>query len=732
MLNNDAHATRRITLILCFATAVAALAVLMVWADARNPDRSPIDEAPEVLPARSAGSSGVFTRAVTLPTYPYEDCLGPSQPGVAGVPYQPMNWTCWITAGRPVSRTYTELVLSNEFLTVTLLPELGGRIYEMIFKPTGNNELYRNPVIKPTPWGPAEQGWWLAAGGIEWGFPTEEHGYLWGVPWHYGIQSDHDGVTVTVQDGIGVERPNISVDVHLPADRAVLEISPKIANPTADSADIKYWTNAMLAPGEVNSPTANLRFLFPGSHVLVHSSDDPDLPSPGELMDWPWYGGRDYSQLGNWDQWLGFFEYPQAHGPFAGVYDSAADEGVVRVFPSDVALGSKAYAHGWSDPVPPFVWTDGGSGYVEIHGGLARTFWDSATLAPGQIIRWTETWYPVAGVGGVGVATEEAALRFEQNNGDLVMGLYVPSRKDNVDLQLWRRDYVLQDSWRISHIAPANPFAVEVPGQGTPLTELVLLAISEDGRVLASFPHEDQIAPLAGVDPLPFYVTVPTFTVSWSGEDLFTGIDHYDVQFRAGYEGEWVPWLGGSSETSAQFHGENGETYFFRVRATDRMGNRGSFGDDEWGQASTSILLNPAPVLAASRKLVHPETPGMSQAVDYTILISNTGSLAANGVAMTDYLPATLDLVTGTLNAGRFDPSGRVITWQGLVSPGQQILLSYRMQPTSSTATGVSLTNSMQVRADGIAQFVRSAAVVFRHIRYLPLLAKGELRPPGQ
>jgi len=382
--------------------------------------------------------------------------------------------------------------------------------------------------------------------------------------------------------------------------------------------------------------------------------------------------------------------------------------------------------------LPPFLWTDDASGYVEMHGGLERTFWDTATLAPGQVIRWTEIWYPVAGVGGVAVATEEAALRFEQDTGNLLLGLYVPSRIDNVDLQLWRRDYVLQYSWHIAHSAPANPFAVEVSEQGTPLTELVLLAISEDGHVLASFPHVDQIPPLASVDPLPFYFTVPTFTVSWSGEDLFTGIDHYDVQFREGYEGHWVAWLDGSTATSALFNGEDGKTYFFRVRATDRMGNRGSFGDDEWGQASTSILLNPAPVLAASRKLVYPETPGMSQAVDCTILISNTGNLAANGVALTDHLPATLNLVTGTLSAGRFDPSGRVITWQGLVSPGQQVLLKYGMEPTSSTVAGVLLINTMQVRAEGVTPFVRSAAVVYRHIRYLPLLAKGELRPPDQ
>ena len=53
---------------------------------------------------------------------------------------------------------------------MTILPELGGRVYQLIYKTTGNNELYQNPVIKPTHWGPLkrEENWWLAVGGIEW------------------------------------------------------------------------------------------------------------------------------------------------------------------------------------------------------------------------------------------------------------------------------------------------------------------------------------------------------------------------------------------------------------------------------------------------------------------------------------------------------------------------------------------------------------------------------------
>ncbi len=196
-----------------------------------------------------------------------------------------------------------------------------------------------------------EQGWWLAARGLEWGFPTDERGYGWGIPWGHAVVRSPSGVTVTLRDSGTVSRPTVAVSVHLPDDRAVPVVQPQIANLTAAAVGVKYWTNGMLAPGAANSPTGDL-FLFPGDQVIVHSTGDADLPPAGALMEWPLHKGRDYSRLGNWDQWLGFFEAPEAHGPFAGVYDSAADEGVVWIYSPTVVRGSKGFGFGWTDPLP--------------------------------------------------------------------------------------------------------------------------------------------------------------------------------------------------------------------------------------------------------------------------------------------------------------------------------------------------------------------------------------------
>ena len=717
---------RRLSLALACLSGLLALAGLLAWAEGTRPEGEALTLS---VSARAPGTASVYTTSVVLSTYPYSACLQPPQPGVAGVLYQALDWLCLADAGPPTSQTYTLLVLSNDYLTVTLLPELGGRVYEMIFKPTGNNELYRNPVLKPTPFGPLEQGWWLAVGGMEWGFPTDEHGYRWGAPWRYRVLKGADGVTVTLRESDAITRPTVSVDLHLVNDRAALVVRPQLANPTAAEVDLKYWTNAMLAPGAANAPASTLRFLFSGEEVIVHSTGDVHLPPEGELMDWPLYNGRDYGLLGNWDQWLGFFEAPQAHGPFAGVYDASADEGVLRVYPANVAQGSKGFAFGWNDPLPSSLWTDDGSAYVEVHGGLMPTFWDTATLSPGQVLSWTELWYPLAGIGGVSAANEEAALRLERVGDALALGLYTTAVHHDVDLYLWADDCTLQGHWRVPQVGPAHPLAFDLPAAGRTPEALRLVALSAGGALLGGVNPKDCAPPVAAVEPLPFYVTHPTFSVAWRGEDVWSGVAAFDVKVRQGDESYWSDWLTNTPSVSATFAGEDGQTYFFRARARDHAGNVGAFGD---GQAFSSVLLTPAPVLLTSHKLAAPSMPAPGQPVSYTVLVSNTGNLTAANLVLTDLLPATLALLSDTLKAGAggllvFSES--VIVWRGALPPGQELGLTFALTATPSTSLGNCLTNTVWLQADGLAPLSRQAAIAYHRFVYLPLLSKNVIEP---
>lgn len=95
--------------------------------------------------------------------------------------------------------------------------------------------------------------------------------------------------------------------------------------------------------------------------------------------------------------------------------------------------------------------------------------------------------------------------------------------------------------------------------------------------------------PTATIRPLPEVTYTPAFTVSWEGWDNQSGIWYYDVQVWDGPAATWRDWLTRTTATSATFTGEHAHTYYFRVRATDRVGNRAAWPAEP--QAYTRLAL---------------------------------------------------------------------------------------------------------------------------------------------
>jgi hypothetical protein len=479
------------------------LAVLLCLTNASTVARPahplPTEEASLV----AGGATTFYASTISIPTYPYDSFLTTATNSTFNMTYPVLDWTRYLASSpTAVPRTYTLLVLENTYLKVTLLPELGGRVYEIIDKATGHNQLYQNPVIKPTRWGPPEQGWWLAVGGIEWCLPVDEHGYEWGIPWSWAVVSSTAGVTVTLQDTTATNRLRATVEVFLPSDRGHVVLNPRVENPTDAPADFKFWINAALAPGATNAPTEGLSFIFNAPEMSVHSTGDARLPgayptmptAPDYRFSWPQYEGVDYSQLRNWSEWLGFFEYPQATKGYIGVYDGLQGEGMVRVFPPETATGAKAFAMGWSHPLDWHTWTDDASGYVELHGGLAPTFWDTARLAPHSVTSWREVWYPVRDIGTVSVATEEAALRATKD-GDLLRLAVKPTRAwsaSATELFVWNRTTCTELAhWTMSALDPTSTYqnALTV-GTLTP-DEIAMAYVDTTHQVLAAYGPSD-------------------------------------------------------------------------------------------------------------------------------------------------------------------------------------------------------------------------------------------------
>jgi Domain of unknown function (DUF5107) len=339
--------------------------------------------------------------SIIVSTYNYQQALVATTSDDPVYPYPRMKHE-WV--GPPSPRPYKALVLENQYVQLTILPELGGRIYRWIDKASGHNLFYQNPVIKPTTWG--QRGWWLATGGMEWALPLDEHGLSEASPWTYTLQQDADTASVAVSDH--EERSGLlcTVTISLDAEHSYFTLEPAITNPTTATVPFKFWLNGMFGLG-AQQVGAGIEFTLPVTQVVVHSTGDDALPGEKTVMDWPVYDGRDLSDYGTWTRYLGVFAYPAAQSDFMGAYNHDTGLGVVRIFPHQVVRGAKIFAPGDIDPAR---WTDDKSSYFELWGGLAADFWDEVSLAPHQSLAWQERWYAVNNTDGFGFANETVAL----------------------------------------------------------------------------------------------------------------------------------------------------------------------------------------------------------------------------------------------------------------------------------------------------------------------------------
>ena len=369
--------------------------------------------------ARPAPPQPVSVRetTVSIPTYDLAPALRPSRPGDPIFPYDRLDRA---QVGPPQARSYRAVVVENRFLTLTFLPELGGRLLQAVDRASGRAIFYQNPVIKPSPFG--QRGWWLGAGGLEWAAPTEEHGYLENLPWDLSVSRGTAAVTVT---NTTVERQTglaLAGSVTLRADEARFGVRLEAQNPTGAARPLQMWANATLSPAGDNRVGPGVRFVVPADQLIVHATTDRALPGPRARIAWPRDHGRDLSDPATWAGYLGAFA--PAPPPFLGAYDVRADSGAAVVH-GPGAVGGKIF--GFGPAADPSLYTDGDSAYVELWSGAQPTFWDYPPLAAGATRAIEASWLPLWGLGRLAVATSDGALGLlRRDDGGLSVTLATP------------------------------------------------------------------------------------------------------------------------------------------------------------------------------------------------------------------------------------------------------------------------------------------------------------------
>ncbi|MFI5006619.1 MAG: DUF5107 domain-containing protein [Solirubrobacterales bacterium] len=318
--------------------------------------------------------------------------------------------------GRQSVVRHRSLHLENEYLRVTVLPDLGGHLYSCVDKANGAEMFYANRSLRKAQI--AYRGVWSAFG-IEFNFPVS-HNWVSLSPVDFALRTSPDGsASIWVANVDRVYGMQWRVELRLRPGSSLLEQHVALYNPGPVRRRFYWWNNAGVRVYD------DSRIAYPMRHTASHGFREVDT--------WPVDSkGVDLSIVGN--QLYGPVSL-FAHGsrePFMGVYHPGTRAGVVHYSSPEDAPTKKIWS--WSADADGLDWrkalSDDQSAYVEIQAGLFRNQETYGFLGPQESIRFSEYWMPVRDIGGISRANPEAVVHLARGSSkdgliDLAVGVNV-------------------------------------------------------------------------------------------------------------------------------------------------------------------------------------------------------------------------------------------------------------------------------------------------------------------
>ncbi len=277
------------------------------------------------------------------------------------------------------------IILENEILKASFLPDYGGRLYSLIDKQHDRELLFRNPVIKIG--NLALRNAWFS-GGIEWNFGHYGHTFLTCEPVFFAeMQDESKNPFLRMYEYERCKNLFFQVDFHLPSGSSFLTAHMRIINTTGDEIPIFLWTNSAL-------PERKGMRAFSGTDQVItlvesrNKSDNyftharlPDLFNDGvdhtdptnvkhaEEYFFQNDGSRAFEAIVQPDGQT-FFERSTENYPFRKVFLWGNHKGGKR----------------WQD----LLSIPGKGAYIEAQAGLFRTQQHTGTILPHQVLSLTQ------------------------------------------------------------------------------------------------------------------------------------------------------------------------------------------------------------------------------------------------------------------------------------------------------------------------------------------------------
>ena len=350
-----------------------------------------------------------------------------------------------------VDKEYTTVYLENQYMKITILPELGGRIQRAYDKTNEYDFVYYNKVIKPALVGLT--GPWVS-GGIEFNWP-QHHRPTTFMPVDYQLKEYEDGSkSVLINDVDQMYGTKGIAEFRLYPDKAYIEIRGQLYNRTPLPQTFLWWANPAIAANE------HTQSVFPPDvhAVMDHGKRDVSrFPiATGVYYKYDYGEGVDISRYKNIPVPTSYM-VEKSDYDFVGAYDYEKEAGILHVADHHIAPGKKQWTWGCGDFGQ--AWdrnlTDEDGPYIELMTGVYTDNQPDFTwLKPFEEKSFKQYFMPYKGIGYVKNATTEAAVNLEVGNDQILVRVYATSVYENATVTVKnKKEVIFEESVTISPIA---------------------------------------------------------------------------------------------------------------------------------------------------------------------------------------------------------------------------------------------------------------------------------------
>lgn len=342
---------------------------------------------------------------------------------------------------KKTEQEYNVLRLDNQYVDISILPEIGGRIFAAADKTNNYPFFYTQTGVKPALIGML--GAWLS-GGVEWNIPDHHRASSY-MPINWTMKENEDGSkTIWVGETELRHRLKWSVGVSVYPNRSWVEAKIKVINPTPMIQSMLYWANVSVHCNDQYQVIFPPDVQFGADHHKVYFTNWPE----GETT----VGDGKTEDLSWWKNFTGssrsIFAWESEMSFLAG-YDYGKDAGTVHVANRHVVPGKKFFL--WGNNANGEMWnkilSDNDGHYLELMvGGYSDNQPDYSWINPGEIREFSQIWYPVKGIKGVKNATDDAAVNFEPTEGNNYrVGYCATTLYENARVIVKYKDRLLMD-----------------------------------------------------------------------------------------------------------------------------------------------------------------------------------------------------------------------------------------------------------------------------------------------